>query len=83
MPDFIEALELHKSHILFGSACIEDSGAEKIPQLGGGEMMKSRGGRTKVGGWGMFKKEGSRPGSISGGEGQEWETASETSSKRG
>ena len=62
---------------------IEDSGAERIPQLGGGEKMKSTGGRTKVGGWGMFKKEGSTPGSISGGEGQEWETASETSSKSG
>merc|ERR1719350_2067922 len=40
---------------------------------------KSGGGRAKVSGRGKNKKEGARPGSGGGEEGEEWETASETS----
>merc|ERR1719266_955554 len=58
----------------------EDGGAEEIGEWGDDEMeKKSGGGRTKVGGRSKAKKEGPRPGSGGGEEGEEWETASETS----
>jgi len=59
----------------------EDGGAEEIGEWGDDEMeKKSGGGRTKVGGGrSKAKKEGPRPGSGGGEEGEEWETASETS----
>ena len=52
-------------------------GAEEIGELGDDESEESGGGSTEVGGRGKNKKKGLRPGG--GEEGEEWETASETS----